>query len=222
MKFITYFLSVFVLFSYSFGAPEEEEEDRVYEKFYGNGQLQIRGMYIAGEMEGVWEDFYENGQLRTRGTYVVGRKTGPWESFYSNGQMQGRGTLQAGRQQGPEERYYESGQLLSRGAFKDGQFDGLWESFYSNGKLISRTTYRDGKQAGSAEYFDLVPISFSSADSDTYVVTAESLNVRPSPGGAVVRALARGASVTVSSTKGEWSQLSDGNWVASSFITKVR
>ena len=53
MKFITYFLSVFVLFSYSFGAPEEEE-DRVYEKFYGNGQLQIRGMYIAGEMEGVW------------------------------------------------------------------------------------------------------------------------------------------------------------------------
>ena len=37
MKFITYFFSVFVLCCYSFGAPEEE--DRVYERFYDNGQL---------------------------------------------------------------------------------------------------------------------------------------------------------------------------------------
>ncbi|HBP14379.1 MAG: SH3 domain-containing protein [Pseudomonadota bacterium] len=221
MKSITTFLSVLVLCSYSFGAPDEEE-DRLYEKFYDSGRLQIRGMYIAGEMDGVWEDFYENGRLRTRGTYLAGKKTGPWESFYPNGQVQGKGTLQAGKQQGVEERYYESGQLLSRGTFQDGRFDGLWETYYSNGKLISRTAYRDGKQSGTAEYFDLVPMSFSSADSDIYVVTAESLNVRSSPGGAVVRTLARGESVTVASTKGDWSQLSDGNWVASGFITKVQ
>ena len=221
MKSITTFLSVLVLCSYSFGAPDEEE-DRLYEKFYDSGRLQIRGMYIAGEMDGVWEDFYENGRLRTRGTYLAGKKTGAWESFYPNGQVQGKGTLQAGKQQGVEERYYESGQLLSRGTFQDGRFDGLWETYYSNGKLISRTAYRDGKQSGTAEYFDLVPMSFSSADSDIYVVTAESLNVRSSPGGAVVRTLARGESVTVASTKGDWSQLSDGNWVASGFITKVQ
>ncbi|HCP50788.1 MAG TPA: hypothetical protein DIT73_11205 [Gammaproteobacteria bacterium] len=221
MKSITTFLSVLVLCSYSFGAPDEEE-DRLYEKFYDSGRLQIRGMYIAGEMDGVWEDFYENGRLRTRGTYLAGKQTGPWESFYPNGQVQGKGTLQAGKQQGVEERYYESGQLLSRGTFQDGRFDGLWETYYSNGKLISRTAYRDGKQSGTAEYFDLVPMSFSSADSDIYVVTAESLNVRSSPGGAVVRTLARGESVTVASTKGDWSQLSDGNWVASGFITKVQ
>ena len=220
MKSITYILSALVLCSYSFGASDEE--DRLYEKFYDSGQLQIRGMYIAGEMDGVWEDFYENGQVRSRGTYVVGKQTGPWESFYSDGQVQGKGTLQAGKQQGVEERYYESGQLLSRGTFQDGRFDGLWETYYSNGKLISRTAYRDGKQSGTAEYFDLVPMSFSSADSDIYVVTAESLNVRSSPGGAVVRTLARGESVTVASTKGDWSQLSDGNWVASGFITKVQ
>ena len=78
MKSITTFLSVLVLCSYSFGAPDEEE-DRLYEKFYDSGRLQIRGMYIAGEMDGVWEDFYENGRLRTRGTYLAGKQTGPWE-----------------------------------------------------------------------------------------------------------------------------------------------
>ena len=221
MKSITFLVSVLVLSLTSFSA-EEEAEDRAYEKLYANGQLQIRGMYIAGEMEGVWEDFYENGQVRSRGNYLAGKQTGPWEAFYSNGQMRGRGTIQAGKRQGLEERYYESGQLLSRGSYNNGQFDGLWEAFYSNGKLISRTTYIDGKQTGTAEYFDIVPASFSSNDSDIYVVTAESLNVRSSPGGGVVRALARGESVTVTSTRGEWSRLSDGNWVASSFITKVQ
>ena len=221
MKSITYLVSVLVFSLTSFSA-EEEAEDRAYEKLYANGQLQIRGMYIAGEMEGVWEDFYENGQVRSRGNYTAGKQTGPWEAFYSNGQMRGRGSLQGGKRQGLEERYYESGQLLSRGNYNAGKLDGLRETFYSNGKLISRTTYAAGEQTGIAEYFDIVPVSFSSSDSDVYVVTAESLNVRSSPGGAVVRALARGESVTVTSTSGEWSRLSDGNWVSSGFITKVQ
>jgi antitoxin component YwqK of YwqJK toxin-antitoxin module len=49
----------------------------IIETFHENGQLEVRGNYIDGELDGLWEEFYENGQLESRGNL----KDGEWEGW---------------------------------------------------------------------------------------------------------------------------------------------
>ena len=85
-----------------------------------NGDLQSRGNYKDGKLDGLWEDFNENGQLMIRENYKNGELNGLYELFYENGQLEDRGN------------------------FKDGEPDGLWEYFDKNGELQWKGTYKDG------------------------------------------------------------------------------
>ena len=57
------------------------------EKFHDNGQLQERGNFIDGELDGLYEWFYNNGQSERRGTYRNGEPDGLWEWFDENGNL---------------------------------------------------------------------------------------------------------------------------------------
>jgi antitoxin component YwqK of YwqJK toxin-antitoxin module len=40
-----------------------------------------------GRKQGLWEYYYPNGQLHIKGSYVSGEKDGIWEYYYSDGDL---------------------------------------------------------------------------------------------------------------------------------------
>jgi hypothetical protein len=48
--------------------------------------------------DGLFEQFYDNGNIKIRGNYVNGKKDGLWESFYYDGSSSGRQTFKEGRE----------------------------------------------------------------------------------------------------------------------------
>ena len=43
-----------------------------------DGQLQTRGTYVAGEIDGLSELYHENGQLQSEGPLNMGEECGEW------------------------------------------------------------------------------------------------------------------------------------------------
>ncbi|HEY9601789.1 MAG TPA: peptidoglycan-binding protein [Allocoleopsis sp.] len=96
-----------------------------------------------------------------------------------------------------------------------GRTSGSWAQL-SNGNwvassLISRSSGGSGGGGGG------------NPSTSAYVRTkGDPLNVRSSPGGPIVGSLSNGSSITLSGrTSGSWVQLSNGNWVASSLISRT-
>ena len=57
----------------------------IFECFYDNGQLEIRGYFKDGKKEGLWEKFWGNGQLEVRAYSIDGKEEGLWEYFDEDG-----------------------------------------------------------------------------------------------------------------------------------------
>lgn len=70
-----------------------------YERYYENGQLEVRGTYAAGELDGPVEFYHENGQVQIKTTYVACEVNGPLERF-ENGQLWEKGTYNMGERCG--------------------------------------------------------------------------------------------------------------------------
>ena len=112
--------------------------DGPYEFYHENGQLNVKGTYVAGERDGPFESYNEDGQLMRKATYKDGRYDGPFEFYYDNGQLGSKGTYkQEPRPEkmgvrvnvnfdGPFESYYEDGQINEKGIYKDGERCGEW------------------------------------------------------------------------------------------------
>ena len=48
--------------------------------------------------EGLFEEFYDNGNIKIRGNYVNGKKDGVWEFFYSDGALNVSQTFKNGQE----------------------------------------------------------------------------------------------------------------------------
>jgi hypothetical protein len=48
--------------------------------------------------DGLFEKFYDNGNIKIRGNYVNGKKDGVWESFYYDGSPNGNQTFKNGQE----------------------------------------------------------------------------------------------------------------------------
>ena len=90
------------------------------------------GMHLSPDfptdgLDGLYEEYYEDGQLKMKGTIRDGEVEGPWEEYYANGQLMTRGTIRDGEPDGPYEHYDENGRLMTKGTMKDGEVEGRWE-----------------------------------------------------------------------------------------------
>ena len=112
--------------------------------YYSNGQLESRGTFKDGKMDGLLETYHENGQLRERRNYKDGKFDGLSESFYRNGQLESRENYKEGKKEGLHMSYpYGNSQLGWKGNYKNGEQDGLQEYFW-NGRLLKSYEYKDG------------------------------------------------------------------------------
>ena len=121
-------------------------------RFFPNDTTQVllSANLKDGKMDGPWERYYENGQVASKSIYVAGEQDGPYEYYYENGQLQGKGTYAAGEQDDLYESYayYENGQLTRKSTFVTGELDGPYESYYENGQLTRKGTYNMGFPCG--------------------------------------------------------------------------
>jgi hypothetical protein len=95
-----------------------------------------------------------------------------------------------------------------------GRTSGSWVQLSNGNWVASSLISRSGGGGGSG--------GGSNPGTGAYVRTnGDSLNVRSSPGGSIVGSLRNGSYITLSGrTSGSWVQLSNGNWVASSLISR--
>ena len=96
-------------------AGAEDRTPSIKEEFHENGQLKSRINYQSkndgGKEHGLYETYYENGQLRVKGNVKDGKGHGLFEVYYENGQLRSKGNMKDGYEHGLRETYYENGQL---------------------------------------------------------------------------------------------------------------
>ncbi|MBN2669744.1 MAG: hypothetical protein JXR60_11000 [Bacteroidales bacterium] len=75
----------------------------VYQCYYPNGQLYIRGIYMNGLRHGEWKNFDNKGVLTLTGQYLYDKKAGSWYDFqngrvemYREGEARGRWRIDEG------------------------------------------------------------------------------------------------------------------------------
>ena len=98
----------------------EGRKQGIWEQYYDNGDLSVKGGYINGEMDGYWEFYWENGKISSKGSFINGDRDGIWESYYN-------------------------GKLKSKGNYNNDKKEGIWEKYSNTGELEGKYLYEDGK-----------------------------------------------------------------------------
>ncbi|PJZ54500.1 hypothetical protein CH380_05400 [Leptospira adleri] len=62
----------------------EGNEEGLYERFYVNGQVELRGTYSDGYKNNLWQKFFPDGELEYTGYYKNGQKIRTWFYYYPN------------------------------------------------------------------------------------------------------------------------------------------
>lgn len=119
--------------------------------WYENGQMQAKGEYVDGKLDGVYQEWHENGQLRARGTYSKAIK----EDVFTLWDLQGAKTHEwhyaANRQHGTRTIWYPSGSKKSRVEFVDGRMHGKLVEWDEKGQIIKEVTYVNGTIPGNID-----------------------------------------------------------------------
>ncbi|RHX96226.1 hypothetical protein DLM76_04540 [Leptospira yasudae] len=61
---------------------DEGNEDGLYERFYENGQVELKGSYTEGYRNNLWQKYFPDGELEYTGYYKNGRKVRTWFYYY--------------------------------------------------------------------------------------------------------------------------------------------
>lgn len=61
---------------------DEGNEDGQYERFYQNGQVELKGKYSEGYRNDLWQRYFPDGELEYTGYYKMGRKIRSWFYYY--------------------------------------------------------------------------------------------------------------------------------------------
>ncbi len=65
-----------------FMSGAEGNEEGSYERFYVNGQVELKGTYSEGYKSNLWQKFFPDGELEYTGYYKNGKKIRTWFYYY--------------------------------------------------------------------------------------------------------------------------------------------
>lgn len=118
--------------------------DGNYEKYYQNGNLEMKGNYVKGFKDGRWLFYHQNGQLDEEITFVNQEKHGLYKSFHDNGVPFLTGQYEMGKKVGTWT-YYDNENFLGYSAiYRDSLLETKW--FYNNGKVKRIGNYKFSKE----------------------------------------------------------------------------
>ena len=124
----------------------------VMERFWPDGEPQLRVNYDAGKMDGMLYVFNEDGSPAQLAAYVQGRQHG-LTRVYAKGQCISEQAFVNGLAHGPSMARNEAGQPSVKMQFRKGQIDGP-ATFFHEGKVVRESHYLGGLLEGEARDFD--------------------------------------------------------------------
>ncbi len=89
--------------------------------FYPEGGISEMTTYINGLKDGLWEQYFSDGVIKLRGTYKAGEKQGRLQLFFPSGQVRLSGLYNNGHQDGVWTSYDEKGKVVKKETYKNGE-----------------------------------------------------------------------------------------------------
>jgi len=126
-------------------------------EWYVAGMKKKSVSWREGLLHGTYREYHENGELQEKGEYNNGRLQGPFASWYGNKQQRLKLTYHQDILDGLAQEWYENGTLKTEGQWQKGVREGLWkwhdrygdelfEIEYNKG-IITHSTAPDGAEA---------------------------------------------------------------------------
>ena len=139
----------------------------VYESYYDDQTLHIKGLVSDGYKTGVWKEYYTDGSLKEEGVYEnndfkimkrwstdgkvqIEEGAGDYTSYYDGtSHLHQEGALKDGLKDGPWITYYpESNGVYQVVDYKEGQMDGKIVVYYENGMTYTQGSHKNGLKEG--------------------------------------------------------------------------
>lgn len=127
----------------------------VYEKWYQNGQLALKGEYSGGKKINKWVQWYESGKIENEAFFENDSLNGAFKQWYENGQKKAEGVVKMGKKTGQWDQWFEDGKMASRQSYLDnGKLNGNQFFWHENGKKSYEVSYLNGMRDGAWSYWD--------------------------------------------------------------------
>jgi len=122
----------------------DKVENGVHKRWWNNGQLMDRAMYVEGKLNGEYKAWHENGQLWKLGNYVEDKLHGEYKAWHDNGQLMDRAMYVEGKLHGEYKALYDNGQLMVQTTYVEGKLHGEYKRWHDNGQLWVQKNYTKG------------------------------------------------------------------------------
>jgi antitoxin component YwqK of YwqJK toxin-antitoxin module len=119
--------------------------------YYENGQPKMEGSFREDKKDGIWNYFYEDGALKAQAFYT--RNRGWYKEFYPSEKLKAEGLNINGKSDSTWTFYHESGQLKACGNYENGMRVGPWEFYHDNGMKSAHGTYIQGTRDGKWTFY---------------------------------------------------------------------
>jgi len=145
----------------------------IYESYFENGQLQLKGKVENDVKIGTWNSYFENGQQEEEGNYKSGvyhiinswdskgkpyviNSSGIYNSFYENGEstLLMSGKIDNSLKEGEWKMFSVNSNISEITNYKKGVKQGIYKSYNNSGKLSSKGNWKDGKQEGKWTWYN--------------------------------------------------------------------
>lgn len=130
------------------GMLKNSKEDGIWKTWDEQGNLQVKGNFTNGVMDGDWEWFNTLGRRIKFGQFEKGLKTGVWMNYYETGIMMDSGKLVTDRMHGFWKVWYPNGTLSQAGFYNKSVQDSIWTYYYENEQISTYGKVKNGEQEG--------------------------------------------------------------------------
>ena len=125
----------------------------LYEQYYADGTLGVKGEVQGKSREGAWSYYYTDGKLKETANFSANALSGEYKRYREDGTVAENGNYTAGKKSGSWKIFAKDGkQAVSEINYNaDGEYDGAWRTWSEQGQMLSETNYAAGKKHGVAK-----------------------------------------------------------------------
>lgn len=126
----------------------------LWQRYWPNGELAMRGDFRDGRLHGAWNRWYPNGERRERGQFLSGARDGRWSFYNPEGKKIRDTNYRQGQHHGSERHYHPSGRARTESIYWDGVLDGHYKAWDPDGRVRTRGQHQAGEIDGVWDFMD--------------------------------------------------------------------
>lgn len=121
--------------------------------FDGLGEIDEKGIYIDGELDGLYQEYFSDGKLKYAYNYKNGVLNGEYKAYNNKGALIEQKTFVDGKLNGTYYSFYGVGESIKEYIipYKNDEIDGLAVQFHPNGNTYYEANFKNGKRINGVE-----------------------------------------------------------------------